>query len=59
MIGEIISNYKIISVIGEGGMGTVYLAEHIHIGRKAAIKVLHKKYLSKPLPYRKYNIQIL
>ena len=46
MIGEIISNYKIISVIGEGGMGTVYLAEHIHIGRKAAIKVLHKKYLS-------------
>lgn len=46
MIGEIISNYKIISVIGEGGMGTVYLAEHLHIGRKAAIKVLHKKYLS-------------
>jgi serine/threonine protein kinase len=46
MIGEIISNYKVLSIIGEGGMGMVYLAEHISIGRKAAIKALHKKYLS-------------
>lgn len=46
MIGTIISNYKIISVIGEGGMGIVYLAEHIHLKRKAAIKSLHKKLLS-------------
>lgn len=45
MIGEVISNYKVLSTIGEGGMGTVYLAEHINIGRKAAIKALHNKYL--------------
>lgn len=45
MIGETISNYKIIAVIGEGGMGIVYLSEHVIIGRKAAIKALHKKYL--------------
>jgi len=40
MIGKTILNYKIISLIGEGGMGTVYLAEHALMSRKVAIKVL-------------------
>jgi len=36
-----IPNYKIKKTLGEGGMGTVYLAEHELIGRKVAIKSLH------------------
>ena len=40
MIGKIVLNYRIISLIGEGGMGKVYLAEHQSLGRLAAIKVL-------------------
>ncbi len=32
--------YKIIKTVGEGGMGTVYLAEHMLIKRKVAIKLL-------------------
>ncbi|MBZ0201604.1 MAG: serine/threonine protein kinase, partial [Ignavibacteria bacterium] len=40
MIRKEILSYKIISLIGEGGMGSVYLAEHQTLGRKAAIKVL-------------------
>ena len=40
MINQQIQNYKIISLLGEGGMGDVYLAEHVSIKRKVAIKVL-------------------
>ena len=40
MLGNQIQNYKIISLLGEGGMGNVYLAEHVSIKRKVAIKIL-------------------
>ncbi|RPI15472.1 MAG: YARHG domain-containing protein [Ignavibacteriae bacterium] len=41
MIGKIISNYKIISSIGVGGMGSVYLAQHNKLDRNVAVKVLN------------------
>jgi len=42
LTGQIIAErYRIISRIGEGGMGKVYLAEHIHMKRRCAIKFLH------------------
>lgn len=44
MLGTQIGNYKVLSQIGEGGMGTVYLAEHIMLHRKAAIKILSPQY---------------
>jgi serine/threonine-protein kinase len=40
MIGESVGAYKIISELGRGGMGVVYLADHRHMGRRAAIKFL-------------------
>jgi len=40
MIGETLGNYKIVSEIGSGGMGVVYLAEHTVLGRKAALKLI-------------------
>jgi serine/threonine-protein kinase len=36
--------YRIVKMIGEGGMGAVYLGENVRINRKVAIKVLHAAY---------------
>lgn len=41
MIGAQVLNYRIDSKIGEGGMGSVYLASHLQMRRNAAIKALH------------------
>ena len=43
MIGKKILNYEIKKLLGEGGMGNVYLAEHTQLGRKVAIKSLHQQ----------------
>lgn len=41
LIGTTIGNYRITSAISRGSFGIVYKAEHLHLGRLAAIKVLH------------------
>lgn len=41
-------NHRILSLIGEGGMGYVFLAEHITLHRKAALKVLNPNISSNP-----------
>jgi serine/threonine protein kinase len=42
-VGRVIdSRYFIKHRIGEGGMGTVYAAEHVDIGKTVAVKILHR-----------------
>jgi eukaryotic-like serine/threonine-protein kinase len=41
-IGELFGGYKIHSLLGEGGMGEVYLAEDTRLGRKVAIKLVKR-----------------
>ncbi|MBA3540392.1 MAG: serine/threonine protein kinase [Deltaproteobacteria bacterium] len=46
LIGQTIGNYLVKQKLGEGGMGSVYLAEHPSIGKKVALKVLHSEFSS-------------
>ncbi|MGD0090694.1 MAG: protein kinase [Planctomycetota bacterium] len=39
-----LGQYKLIKKLGEGGMGAVYLAEDLNVGRNVAVKVLPKKH---------------
>jgi eukaryotic-like serine/threonine-protein kinase len=40
MIGQEVGHYRVLSRLGAGGMGEVYLAEDLKLGRKVALKVL-------------------
>ncbi|MBV8757551.1 MAG: serine/threonine protein kinase [Deltaproteobacteria bacterium] len=48
MVGAQIGAYRVLQQIGEGGMGSVWLAEHAMLGRRAAIKVLHPSFSNQP-----------
>ena len=45
MTGDIVDHYRVVERLGSGGMGRVYRADHITLGRPYALKVLHSEVL--------------
>src|SRR5205085_4760939 len=44
LVGRDIGSYRVTKVLGKGGMGAVYMAEHPVIGSRVAFKFLHPQY---------------
>jgi serine/threonine-protein kinase len=56
LLGSVVADrYHIIKKLGEGGMGTVYLAEHVKMGRKSALKVMNPGMNSDPDAIARFN----
>lgn len=56
LIGTEVAGHRIEELIGRGGSATVYLAEHLRLGRKVALKLLHPE-LSKDETFRERFIR--
>ncbi len=55
MIGRTLAHYRILSKLGEGGMGEVYLAEDAELQRKIALKVLPEEMSADPVRLERFK----
>lgn len=55
MINAVLSHYRIVRELGAGGMGVVYLAEDVRLGRHVAVKVLPQEYAANAERTRRFE----
>jgi len=48
VVGAVIGRYRLLELLGTGGMSVVYLAEHTVLHKRVAIKLLHDDYSKNP-----------
>ena len=55
LTGQILGDYAVLEVIGAGGGGQVYKAQHRHMGRIVAIKVLPQEAMANPVVVKRFR----
>lgn len=55
--GLIIDNYRVIEILGFGGMGMVYVAEEMETGWQVALKVLSEKYRNNDATKSRFQLE--
>ncbi|MCX0274624.1 serine/threonine protein kinase [Nocardia zapadnayensis] len=54
-VGAVFAGYQIQGVLGQGGMGTVYLAQHPRLPRQVALKLLNREVSTDPELVRRFE----
>lgn len=49
LTGQLFGNYRLVQLLGQGGFADVYLAEHIHLDSRAAVKILQARLVGNAL----------
>jgi serine/threonine protein kinase/Flp pilus assembly protein TadD len=55
LVGKKVSHYRVLEVIGGGGMGLVYKAEDLKLGRSVAVKVLPEDLAGDPVALQRFE----
>ncbi len=57
LIGTQLGSFRLVRRLGRGGMGTVYLGEHVSIGSRMAVKVLHEHLAAYPELVQRFHAE--
>lgn len=55
MIGRVISHYRVLEELGQGGMGVVFKAEDVRLGRTVALKFISEKFTGDAVARKRFD----